>query len=399
MLRLVAPAGTRLRPAQVWRASLAALPANGRLPDPVTEVANRLGAKHALGAGSGRAALYVVFKALHALRPDRNVVAIPGYTCFSVPAAVVRAGLEVYPVEVDPLTLDFDREALGRMAGNRLLCIVATSLFGFMNDRAMLEGVARPAGAFVVDDAAQAFGSTLHGCPAGMLGDAGVFSMGRGKPLFGMGGGLVVTQSDEIADAVRNALQTCSEVSAAHSLRRWLELAAYFVMFHPNFYRMADALPFLQLGVTVYDPGFPVEKLGPVARKLLREMLAIIEDLNAGRRQKANAIREEIGETPQFSFVRPHEGCQPVFTRLPVLAADEALRDRAVTRLRGRGIGASPMYPSAICDIPGLKEHMASDAFHCPRAEQVAKRLFALPTHSFLRDKDIREIAAVLHSC
>ena len=59
---------------------------------------------------SGRAALY------HALidwkRDGRDTVVVPAYTCWSVAASVVRAGLRVRAVDVDPLTLDYRAENL-----------------------------------------------------------------------------------------------------------------------------------------------------------------------------------------------------------------------------------------------------------------------------------------------
>jgi aminotransferase len=58
---------------------------------------------------------------------------------------------------------------------------------------------ARQRGVFVIDDAAQAFGLTVGGRAAGTLGDVGVFSSGAGKPIFGPGGGWLVTRSAELA--------------------------------------------------------------------------------------------------------------------------------------------------------------------------------------------------------
>jgi perosamine synthetase len=65
------------------------------------------GVKHVWFVSSGKAALSLIFQALHSLS-GRSKVVLPGYTCFSVPSAVVRARLSVALCDVDPLSLDFD---------------------------------------------------------------------------------------------------------------------------------------------------------------------------------------------------------------------------------------------------------------------------------------------------
>jgi dTDP-4-amino-4,6-dideoxygalactose transaminase len=65
----------------------------------------------------------------------------------------------------------------------------------------------------LVEDAAQAFGATWNGTPAGALGDAAAFSFYPTKNLSAMGdAGLVTTVSDEIDDHAR--------VLRAHGMRR-----------------------------------------------------------------------------------------------------------------------------------------------------------------------------------
>jgi len=74
---------------------------------------------------SGRAALYLILQALKSLSPKQQVV-IPAYTCFSVPSAIVKAGLKVTLCDVDPETFDFDRNQLEKTIGQDTLCVIPT---------------------------------------------------------------------------------------------------------------------------------------------------------------------------------------------------------------------------------------------------------------------------------
>ncbi len=58
------------------------------------EFCEYFGVKHVWFVSSGKAALTLILQALHSLSGRQKVV-IPGYTCFSVPSAVVRARLSV----------------------------------------------------------------------------------------------------------------------------------------------------------------------------------------------------------------------------------------------------------------------------------------------------------------
>ena len=55
---------------------------------------------------------------------DKTDVIIPSYTCYSVPAAAIRAGLRVRILDINPATLSYDLEQLARTDFSRVLAIV-----------------------------------------------------------------------------------------------------------------------------------------------------------------------------------------------------------------------------------------------------------------------------------
>lgn len=68
--------------------------------------------KHCFLLSSGKASLTLILQALKELHPDKDEVLIPAFTCYSVPAAIVRAGLKVRICDVEPESLDFDYREL-----------------------------------------------------------------------------------------------------------------------------------------------------------------------------------------------------------------------------------------------------------------------------------------------
>ena len=129
---------------------------------------------------SGKAALVLILRALHALSGRRTVV-MPGYTCFSVPSAVVRAGLAVRLCDVDPLTFEPDLSQLSENTDADTLCVLATHLLGIGVDVSRFVERCHPRGIFVVEDVAQAFGASYNDKPLRTIGDVAFLSFGRGK--------------------------------------------------------------------------------------------------------------------------------------------------------------------------------------------------------------------------
>ena len=257
MLRLLPPAGSPL----TLRSSLRALSASRRqaVAEDLDSVRRQIGAQYLFGVSSGRAALALILRALKKLRPERDVVGVTGYNCFSVPAAVVRAGLKVQPLDLDADSLDFTAGELNRLPANRTLCIVAANLFGFMQDGRLLRQAAAGKGAFLVDDAAQAFGTQCNGEKAGMRGDVGFYSLGRGKCLPILGGAVVVTSDDRIAGLLAEGIRELPDGSSR--VADFTYALAYSLFLHPWLYRVPASMPFLELGKTAFDPEFAIAKL------------------------------------------------------------------------------------------------------------------------------------------
>jgi len=397
MLRFVPPAGAPLKMTQILGALKIAFSSNGNTEECLASFAARLQVRSIFGISSGRAALWLILKSLCRLRPDRDVVAFPAYTCFSVPAAAIRAGLKLHPLEIDPETLDLDFSQLDSLPREKLLCILTSNLFGLVNDPSQVLKTARVKGAFLVDDAAQALGASRSGHLAGTLGDVGFYSLARGKSLASVGGGIIVTNSKEIALAIRTEAENLPASSFADAAWLLLRMMTYSTFLNPRLYWIPNSLPFLKLGITEFAPNFPIADLPNLSRALLPQLVNRLMEINHIRRKNATAIANGLSGNPYFTVPRLAPNCQPSYIRFPLIAKDPATRQWALSRLRAAGIGASPFYPTAICDILGIAPHMARDDFHRPTAEALSRSLLTLPTHPYVRQQDLDRMVDILN--
>ncbi len=396
MLRMLPPAGVPLEGRTLLTALGRTIRANGTHEPVLRTLASRLAVPYVYTVNAGRTALWVALRALHRLQPERNVVAIPAYTCFSVPAAVARAGLRILPVEIHPETLDFDYAHLESLPEKNLLCVVAGHLLGLVSDVPRIRRIATVKGAYVVDDAAQAMGATLQGQLAGTMGDVGIYSLGRGKALPAVEGGILVTRDAAIAKAIHAELVQLPPASWPHTVAVAAKLLAGALLLHPGLYWLPHSLPLLKLGVTEYNPDFPLGQLCRVSAALLAEMQQKLERVNQIRRTNAKALRAALQDRPSFQLPQPLPDSEPVYIRMPVLAACGEVRQAALARLQAAGLGASGYYPSAVCDIAAAQSHWSAPQCHCPTAESVAQRLITLPTHPLVTVRDREAMIQIL---
>jgi len=390
--RLVAPAGAPL-PARTVLPSVLRGSGNHR---GLAELAGeRLRIQNLFFISSGRAAFTVLLKALQQCSERREVV-IPAYTCFSVPSAVARTGLVIRLCDVDPKTLDLDLNALLRLDLAKALCIVSSGLYGMPGDLAELEVIARSSGSFLVDDAAQCLGATQEERPCGTFGDAGFYSLGRGKGITTMGGGILVTRREDLAQTIEQEVRKLRRPSAREVCAAVLSSLVYSGMLHPSRYWIADRVPFLALGASRFEPDFPITRLSAYQRRLATQLLPFLDSYNRIRRDHADQLRAGIEGIEGIEVPRPIEGASPVYLRFPILTRDETHRSHLLRRLREAGISASSSYPTSIGDIPGITQYLAPDQHPCPGARSIATRILTLPTHPWVTSRDIEQMVTII---
>lgn len=173
-----------------------------------TEVAERVGVRHALALSSGTAALHLALLHLGA-RPGTCVVT-SSMTFAATANAVVYCGAEPVFVDsceddgnVDPhLMLDTVRTLQDE--GRDVVAALPVDLFGRACDYRVLEPGLAELGVPLLEDAAEALGSTLDGRAAGSFGSAAILSFNGNKILTTSGGGMLLSDDAELVDHARS---------------------------------------------------------------------------------------------------------------------------------------------------------------------------------------------------
>lgn len=167
------------------------------------EFRQALGIKHALAVNSATSGLHLSLECLGIGEGDR-VISSP-YT-FTATVEIARY-LGAHPVFVDICedNPNIDPALVERAIAttNGVKCVVPVHIGGYPCDMKALQEICSPADIPIVEDAAHAFPCSTNAGPAGTAGTIGVFSFYATKTITSGEGGMLVTESDVLADRAR----------------------------------------------------------------------------------------------------------------------------------------------------------------------------------------------------
>ncbi len=345
---------------------------------------------------SGSAALVVALRACSKVSSRRKVI-IPAYTCPSVLAAVEASGLEAVLCDLAPGTLGMDEHALSRLIGEDTLAVIYVHLFGLDIRSARVAELAGNAGAWLIEDAAQAFGNHAGGLLLGSDGDLAVLSFGRGKPLSALHGGAVVIHNTALAESVRDAFgQLAQPLPGWFGIYYRVLIAAFRLLFDPRWFGLPQALPWLRIGETYYNDRVPVHGMAAAAGRVLKALLAERETIQKNRARVAASYLDRLRDARRLFDFFPEGGTLATGAlRFPLVFKRKELRTVCLDRLSGMGLGATGSYPVPLNLQAGVPEYVAAQG-PFPNAQRVADGILTLPTHEYVTNQDVALITSTI---
>ena len=165
-----------------------------------TAFAAYVGTKHAVSLPSCTSAIHLSLLAL-GIGPGDEVI-VPDVTWIASAAPITYVGATPVFADIDRETWCLSAASLARCITPRTRAVIAVDLYGGMPDWQAILAVTEPHGIPVIEDAAEAIGSTYHDRPAGSLGRTGVFSFHGSKTMTTGEGGMLVTDDTTLFERV-----------------------------------------------------------------------------------------------------------------------------------------------------------------------------------------------------
>lgn len=365
-------------------------------------VAGFLGISQAGLECSGTACLIVILRTLQRLT-GRTTVVVPAYTCPLVVFAVAHCGLGLQLCDLAADSFELDPEAFARVCDADTLAVIPTHLGGRVAAVDRIAAVARRHGAFVIEDAAQAFGARQDGHSVGLAGDAGFFSLAAGKGLSLYEGGIWLARDPELRAELARTSGEIVPSRPAFEAWRCLQVLGLAALYRPRLLRYAYGAPLRRalerndpVGAAgdVFSPAIPLHRVSGWRRSIGSRALARLPEFQRALARQAAARLPRLsalGGVHVFSDAAGVAGVWPVFM---LLMPTEAKRDAALRELWGSGCGVTRMFAHALPDYDYLRPWVAPQA--CPNARSFAARSLTISNSPWLDEARFAYILDVL---
>lgn len=318
--------------------------------------ADYCGTRHAITTASGATALDVMLRAA-GIGPGDEVI-LPTFTMVATANSVHHTGAKVVFVDSDPATWNMDIDQVRLAIGPQTRAIIAMHTYGHPVDMDALRSIADANSLLLFEDAAEAHGATCRGRRVGSLSDAAAFSFYGNKIVTTGEGGIVTTDSDEIAEAAR-ALRSHSFSPERHF---WHDRRAFN-------YRMSN----LQAAVGIAQ-------------------LERLDEFLEQRRNLAQMYRDHLGGIPGVSLPPIEPGLQSANWMFGLIL-DESFpisRDELREALAADGVETRTFFVPLHIQPAYLDDN---DGRRHPVAERMGARGLYLPSALWLTDQDVGRIA------
>jgi dTDP-4-amino-4,6-dideoxygalactose transaminase len=313
------------------------------------ELAAYCGAAHGIGVANGTDAITIALRAM-GVGPGDEVI-VPSFTFYASAEAIPPTGARPVFCDVDPSTYCVTAETVRAVLTPRTKAVVVVHLFGNVAPVAEIEALGVP----VLEDAAQALGSTSSAGRPGALGTAATFSFYPSKNLGCFGdGGMIVTSDDRIAEQAR------------------------ILRFHGS----RDKVDYEQLGYN--------SRLDELQAAIMRVQLPHLDTWAEGRRE-AGRNYERAGLAGLVALPAPVAGAAPAW-HLYVVAHPQIARLEAA--LSAAGVAYKPYYRTPVHRQPPMAPW--GTGLDLPGTEQAAARHLAIPMSPVLSRAQADEVVAAI---
>ncbi len=316
-----------------------------------SEIAASCGAAHGIGTSSGTDALLLAMMTL-GIGPGDEVLC-PSFTFFATAGSIARTGATPVFIDSHADTFNLNAEDAAAKITPHTKAILPVHLFGQAADMTAIGQLAKAHSLHIIEDAAQAQGTSWEGIPVGGMGDLGALSFYPTKNLGALGdAGLLTTSDDALAERAR--------VLRNHGMQP---------KYHHDF----------------IGGNFRLDELQAALLRIKQTRLIEWIALRTGNAAQYQSL---LAGTPDLILpaAAPGHSWNQFTIRLP----NRERRDALAVALAEAEIGHEIYYPKALHQQPCFAHLPAA---HCPVAEKLADEVISLPVYPEMTEAQVAEVA------
>ncbi|OGY27280.1 MAG: aminotransferase DegT [Candidatus Woykebacteria bacterium RBG_19FT_COMBO_43_10] len=322
------------------------------------KIASYCGTKFAIATDNGTSALIVALTSVGVGLGD-EVITTP-LSFIATTNAIVFTGAKPVFVDIDPDTFNIDPGKIERAITSKTRAILPVHLYGLMADMESINKIAKKHNLLLVEDSAQAHGAEIRGKRAGSWGLAGCFSFYPSKNMTTSEGGMITTNSKQVAEAcklIRNQ-------------------------------GMGNQYQYKRIGYNF--------RMTNIEAAIGVEQLKKLERMNKARAKNAIYLNKKFENTKGVGTPQVPKNYRHAYHQYTLKIDDNysLSRDQLLTKLRKNGVDARVYYPKLLSDEPFFKQY---DRRELNIAKSIHRQILSLPIHPSLTRQDLDKIVEVVN--
>ncbi len=319
------------------------------------KIASYCESEHSVGVASGTDALHLALRALD-IGPGDEVITV-SFTFVATVEVIALTGATPVFIEVDENTFNLDYKELEKKITPKTKAIIPVHLYGQPVDMSPILKIAKQYDLYVIEDCAQAIGSTYKGKKVGSLGDMGCFSFFPTKNLGCFGdGGIITTNSDYLAEKLKVIRNHGSKTRYYHE----------------------------EIGLN--------SRLDEIQAAILRVKLPYLDNWNKKRREVASYYNELLRDVEEIQIPCELEETYCIYNQYTIKIPN---RDKINDYLREKNIMSMIYYPVPL-HLQEAYGYLGYKEGDFPITESLSKVVLSLPNFPEITKKQQEAVVETL---
>jgi len=353
-----------------------------------------------------RVGIYLAVKAI--VEPQKNEIILPAYTIFDVVNMVLAGGGKPVFCDVKRLTSNIDPEQIVKHITPNTKAVLVPHLHGLSAEITEIKQICDEHGILLIEDVAQALGSSYDGHSLGTVGDMSVFSFGRAKNINAFFGGAISVSNDAYRAPIEKEL---ADWPAESAFKLWKRIILTSVSYFATTQILFNLVTFKYFKRSIKSKGENGLKVlatenNPYRRDDLPEdykrnisklqQYLVLDQLDSVRSDasKRKAIAKIFSEEINFSseLVPQEVGSKAVheFFQFPVIVKD---RYKIGKYLLENDVDVAFQHLNNLAAVDCFSEFSSE----CKETELLSKTLMLLPTYPDFGIENAERIVKVLN--
>jgi dTDP-4-amino-4,6-dideoxygalactose transaminase len=355
------------------------------------ELSKYLHSDHVHCTNSGLSALYSILKAYNFKKGDE--VAIPAYTCENIVKLLHDLKLNIKYIDIEPYSYNMDPNDLTMKISNKTRAVIAVHMFGYPCLLDDIVEISHDYGSIVIEDSAQAMGAEYNGSKTGTFGDVGFFSLGVGKPISTINGGIICTEDELISKNISLNLSKFKSTGYYYDLKTSAYLFAYSLSNNRLFYSLIYKLFRENNSTSTFDITSLTYKYTNYQSLLGLLQLYKLDLFNSIRIENANYLMTQL-KSDIINHPKKSKKSNPIYLRLPISINGIGIdgRDKMIQSFKESGIEVTPYMKQSLPQLFNV------GSIECPISDKIAKNTVTLPTHPNIQKTDLDLISNIINN-